>query len=74
MNKLTNSQKVAKVTGVKDGPNTWFGSDIANPDNQNVKIKPDTSIAIGAVKSEHLLGIVTERFRACLPKSLQRGK
>lgn len=53
MSQLNFTQKVAKVIGKKAGPNTWFGPDTSDPDNQSVytSIKP--------MKSSKSLGCVT---------------
>lgn len=64
--RLNATQKLARFIGIKDGYNSWFlnknrMADIRNPDNQNVKLSPNTSIALGTVTTKHLPPIIRER-------------
>jgi len=63
MNILNKVQFIAQKIGVKDGRNNYFLTSIDDPDNQCVKCKKDTSIALGCVEIRHLPGIVKEALR-----------
>lgn len=75
MSRLNKTQRLAKMIGVECGVNSWFldegtrMADIKNPDNRNVKIGENVSIALGSLTSKYLPLVAREAMRPHFPNA-----